>query len=67
MSIGLCIANERHSLIVTRWAKNEKVEIADLLICQHCCEIFEWEYLVAKHYGIKMNSGTSVVHSSLAE
>ena len=67
MSIGLCIANQRHSLIVTRWAKNEKVEIADLLICQHCAEIFEWEKLVFKHYDTKMSSETYGAHSSQAE
>lgn len=41
-----CYNGGNHSLIVTRWQKLDRADIAELFICQHCMRIYEWQTLV---------------------
>jgi len=53
-----------HSLIVTRWNTQEKYRIAELLMCQRCARIFEWQYVVDRDSEGKNRSLASSLASS---
>ena len=35
-----------HDLIVARWQKLDRTDIAELFVCRHCMRIFAWQDIV---------------------